>query len=105
TVLAVTFTQRAAGEMRGRLRELGAHGVQARTFHSAALRQLQFFWPKVVQAEPPRLVERKIPLVAQAAEACGLRLERSELRDLTGDIEWAKATQTVPDDFVEAARA
>ncbi|ASY32871.1 ATP-dependent DNA helicase UvrD2 [Streptomyces sp. CLI2509] len=105
TVLAVTFTQRAAGEMRGRLRELGAHGVQARTFHSAALRQLQFFWPKVVQAEPPRLVERKIQLVVQAAEACGLRLDRAELREVTGDIEWAKATQTVPDDFAEAAAA
>src|SRR5690349_1305392 len=42
-VLAVTFTARAAGELRGRLRDLGAHGVQARTFHAAALRQLQYF--------------------------------------------------------------
>ena len=40
SVLAVTFTARAAGEMRGRLRQLGVSGVQARTFHSAALRQL-----------------------------------------------------------------
>src|SRR5213083_1545737 len=47
-VLAVTFTARAAGEMRGRLRELGVLGVQARTFHSAALRQLGYFWPRVV---------------------------------------------------------
>ena len=37
SVLAVTFTTRAAGELRGRLQHLGAHGVQARTFHSAAL--------------------------------------------------------------------
>ena len=39
-VLAVTFTARAAGEMRTRLRELGIGGVQARTFHAAALRQV-----------------------------------------------------------------
>ena len=48
-VLAVTFTTRAAGELRGRLQQLGARGVQARTFHSAALRQAQYFWPRVVR--------------------------------------------------------
>src|ERR1700757_2764713 len=46
-LLAVTFTARAAGELRTRLRTLGAHGVQARTFHAAALRQLQYFAPRV----------------------------------------------------------
>ena len=46
-VLAVTFTTRAAGEMRTRLRSMGAAAVQARTFHSAALRQVRYFWPKV----------------------------------------------------------
>ncbi|MFC5908497.1 ATP-dependent helicase, partial [Streptacidiphilus monticola] len=101
-VLAVTFTARAAGEMRGRLRELGAEGVQARTFHSAALRQLQFFWPRAVGGELPRLVERKVQLVAEAAARCRVRLERTELRDLTGEIEWAKVTQTVPEDYPAA---
>src|SRR5262245_30274662 len=47
-VLAVTFTTRAAGELRGRLRELGVHGVSARTFHAAALRQLRYFAPRVL---------------------------------------------------------
>ena len=103
-VLAVTFTARAAGEMRGRLRELGADGVQARTFHSAALRQLQYFWPRVVGGELPRLLERKVSLVAEAAGRCRLRLERSELRDLTAEIEWAKVTQTVPEDYPAAMR-
>ncbi|MFC1432881.1 ATP-dependent DNA helicase UvrD2 [Streptacidiphilus sp. N1-3] len=103
-VLAVTFTARAAGEMRGRLRQLGAEGVQARTFHSAALRQLQYFWPRVVGGELPRLVERKIQLVAEAAARCRLRVERTELRDLTGEIEWAKVTQTVPEDYPAAVR-
>ncbi|WP_328331199.1 MULTISPECIES: ATP-dependent DNA helicase UvrD2 [unclassified Streptomyces] len=102
TVLAVTFTNRAAGEMRGRLRQLGAGGVQARTFHSAALRQLQFFWPKAVGGEVPRLVERKVQLVAEAAARCGVRLDRNELRDVTGEIEWSKVTQTVPADYPAA---
>lgn len=102
SVLAVTFTNRAAGEMRGRLRELGAGGVQARTFHSAALRQLQYFWPKVVGGELPRLLERKIQLVAEAAARCRVRLDRNELRDVTSEIEWAKVTQTVPADYPAA---
>ncbi len=57
-VLAVTFTTRAAGELRGRLRRLGAPGlgldrVRARTFHAAALRQLGHFWPAAVGGRPP----------------------------------------------------
>ncbi|MEU4726990.1 ATP-dependent DNA helicase UvrD2 [Streptomyces sp. NPDC023588] len=103
SVLAVTFTNRAAGEMRGRLRTLGAGGVQARTFHSAALRQLQYFWPKAVGGDVPRLLERKIQLVAEAGARCRVRLDRGELRDVTGEIEWAKVTQTVPADYPAAA--
>jgi DNA helicase II / ATP-dependent DNA helicase PcrA len=103
SVLAVTFTNRAAGEMRGRLRQLGAAGVQARTFHSAALRQLQYFWPKAVGGSMPRLVDRKIQLVADAAAACRIRLDRNELRDATAEIEWSKVTRTVPADYPLAA--
>nr|WP_043490284.1 MULTISPECIES: ATP-dependent DNA helicase UvrD2 [Streptomyces] len=103
SVLAVTFTNRAAGEMRGRLRQLGAGGVQARTFHSAALRQLQYFWPKAVGGEVPRLLERKVQLVAEAAARCRVRLDRNELRDVTGEIEWSKVTQTVPEDYPAVA--
>ncbi|MER6213345.1 ATP-dependent DNA helicase UvrD2 [Streptomyces sp. NPDC001272] len=103
SVLAVTFTNRAAGEMRGRLRALGAGGVQARTFHSAALRQLQYFWPKAVGGDVPRLLERKVQFVAEAGARCRVRLDRGELRDVTGEIEWAKVTQTVPADYPAAA--
>ncbi|MFJ6724663.1 ATP-dependent DNA helicase UvrD2 [Streptomyces sp. NPDC091281] len=103
SVLAVTFTNRAAGEMRGRLRQLGAQGVQARTFHSAALRQLQYFWPKAIGGALPRLVDRKIQLVADAAAACRIRLDRGELRDATAEIEWSKVTQTIPADYAPAA--
>ncbi|MEU6891693.1 ATP-dependent DNA helicase UvrD2 [Streptomyces sp. NPDC046557] len=103
SVLAVTFTNRAAGEMRGRLRALGAGGVQARTFHAAALRQLQYFWPRAIGGEVPRLLERKIQFVAEAGSRCRIRLDRNELRDVTGEIEWAKVTQTVPADYPAAA--
>ncbi|KJY21211.1 ATP-dependent DNA helicase [Streptomyces sp. NRRL S-104] len=103
SVLAVTFTNRAAGEMRGRLRALGAGGVQARTFHAAALRQLHYFWPKAIGGEMPRLLERKIQFVAEAGARCRIRLDRGELRDVTGEIEWAKVTQTVPADYPAAA--
>jgi DNA helicase II / ATP-dependent DNA helicase PcrA len=105
SVLAVTFTNRAAGEMRGRLRQLGAGGVQARTFHSAALRQLQFFWPRAVGGALPRVLDRKAQLVSEAAARCRLRLDRGELRDVTGEIEWAKVTQTVPGDYAAVSAA
>jgi DNA helicase-2/ATP-dependent DNA helicase PcrA len=101
-VLAVTFTARAAGEMRGRLRGLGAGAVQARTFHSAALRQLQYFWPQTVGGPPPRILESKIPLVAEAASACRIKTDRTALRDLASEIEWCKSTQTAPDDYPAA---
>ncbi|MEV6978974.1 ATP-dependent DNA helicase UvrD2 [Kitasatospora sp. NPDC093806] len=103
-VLAVTFTARAAGEMRGRLRQLGADGVQARTFHAAALRQLQYFWPRAVGGPVPQLLERKVQLVAEAAGRCGLRVQRTELRDLTAEIEWAKVTQAGPDGYPAAVQ-
>jgi DNA helicase-2/ATP-dependent DNA helicase PcrA len=106
-VLAVTFTARAAGELRGRLRALGVGGVQARTFHAAALRQLTFFWPQVVGGEPPRLVESKLRLVAEAAtRALRVSLPTAELRDVTSEIEWAKSSLVSPASYAaDAARA
>jgi DNA helicase-2/ATP-dependent DNA helicase PcrA len=101
-VLAVTFTARAAGEMRGRLRGLGAGAVQARTFHSAALRQLQYFWPQTVGGPSPRILDTKIPLVAEAAAACRIKTDRAALRDLASEIEWCKSTQTAPEDYPSA---
>jgi superfamily I DNA/RNA helicase len=67
SVLAVTFTTRAAGELRARLQQLGAYGVQARTFHSAALRQAQYFWPRVYGGELPHVLDNRMGLVAEAA--------------------------------------
>ena len=104
-LLAVTFTARAAGEMRTRLRQLGAAGVQARTFHAAAMRQLGYFWPKVVGGPPPQLLTNKFGLVASAAARAGLRPGTSEIRDLLGELEWATCTLTTPQDYPAAAVA
>jgi ATP-dependent DNA helicase UvrD/PcrA len=104
-VLALTFTVRAAGELRGRLRALGggAETVRASTFHAAALRQLTYFWPRVVGGRPPKLVESKLPLLREAAAGIGMRLDGPALADATGEIEWAKVCQTHPDSYVHAA--
>ncbi|GEN80660.1 ATP-dependent helicase [Actinotalea fermentans] len=105
SVLAVTFTARAAGEMRTRLRDLGVTGVQARTFHAAALRQLSYFWPQVVGGAPPRILEHKAPAVAEAARSLGLAVDRLTVRDLASEIEWSKVSLVPADDYVRAAAA
>ncbi|MFS0706419.1 ATP-dependent helicase, partial [Cellulomonas sp. 179-A 9B4 NHS] len=105
SVLAVTFTARAAGEMRVRLRDLGAGGVQARTFHAAALRQLGHFWPRVVGGAPPRLLEQKAPIVAEAGRRVGVSVDRVSVRDLSSEIEWAKVSLVTAEDYQRAAEA
>jgi len=102
-ILAVTFTGRAAGEMRSRLRQLGVLGVQARTFHAAALRQLRYFAPRVLGGAMPGLTDNKIRLVGQAALRCRLQPDRAMLRDLAAEIEWAKACVVAPDDYPSRA--
>ena len=104
-VLAVTFTTRAAGEMRTRVRALGAAGVQARTFHSAALRQLQYFAPRVLGGSMPDIVDQPLRLVSNAAVRVGVRVHREEVRDLTSEIEWAKSTLVTPEDYPIRAKA
>ena len=102
-VLAVTFTTRAAGEMRGRLRLVGAGTVQARTFHSAALRQLRYFWPHVHGTELPTLTESKIAMVVAAARRHRLNTDQAMLRDLASEVEWAKVSNVHPDDYARIA--
>ncbi|MCT9932539.1 ATP-dependent DNA helicase UvrD2 [Planotetraspora sp. A-T 1434] len=102
-VLAVTFTTRAAAELKQRLRRLGAPGVQARTFHAAALRQLTYFWPRVIGGDPPQVVESKLPLLIEACRHLRRNPDRGELRDVASEIEWAKVTQIGPEDYPAAA--
>ena len=105
-VLAVTFTQRAAGEMRSRLRALddgaGTGSVQAMTFHAAARRQLHYFWPRVVGDTGWQLLDSKFSVVAQAASRAGLHVSTDDVRDLAGEIEWAKASLISPEDYATA---
>jgi len=106
-VLAVAFTTRAAGELRARLRLLGSQAmpgggmerVQARTFHAAALRQLTHFWPLTVGGAPPRVLDSKISLLAEAGRRLRLRLSPLDLRDVAGEIEWAKVTGVRPEEY------
>jgi DNA helicase-2/ATP-dependent DNA helicase PcrA len=102
-LLAVTFTARAAAEMRSRLRDLGVGNVQARTFHAAALRQLQFFWPQAVGGALPNLLDHKAQMIAEAARRLRLSTDRASIRDLASEIEWAKVSMLTPANYLENA--
>ena len=96
-VLAVTFTKRAAGEMQERLAAMGVGNVggrqvQASTFHSAALRQLRYFWPQFMGAMPWQVIDRdRFGIVARAAEQSGADSSKESIRDLLAEIDWAKS--------------
>lgn len=102
-VLALTFTTRAAGELRGRLRALGVARVQARTFHSAALRQAQYFWPEAYGQPLPPVADSVISVVAEAVRREQLPTETALLRDLAQEISWAKVSNVSPADYADVA--
>ncbi|MEY2847476.1 MAG: hypothetical protein RI885_141 [Actinomycetota bacterium] len=102
-VMALTFTARSAGELRGRLRRLGASGVAARTFHASALSQLSFFWPQVIGGSMPRILESKGRMIAHAAERLSIKLDTAALRDLASEIEWRKVSRLTLDGYAERA--
>jgi len=105
-VLALTFTAKAAGEMRARLRTLGVPTVAARTIHSAALRQLLYFWPTVFGGRTPDLMTTKTGFITEAINRAGLSdsvrsTNRELMRDIASEIEWAKVSQVAPSDFID----
>jgi DNA helicase-2/ATP-dependent DNA helicase PcrA len=104
-VMALTFTTRAAAELRSRLRALGAGGVAARTFHASALSQLNFFWPQVVGGTMPRLLESKGRLLAHAADNLKLKLDTATLRDTAAEIEWRKVSRLSIEQYGRAAHS
>ncbi|MGO1769378.1 MAG: ATP-dependent helicase [Microbacterium sp.] len=103
-LLALTFTTKAAGELRGRLRALGVGGVSARTFHSAALSQLNYFWPTVAGDVAPKIIDNKVRLLAHAADQVGLEPSTPTLRDVAGEIEWRKVTMRSIDAYARLER-
>jgi DNA helicase-2/ATP-dependent DNA helicase PcrA len=104
-LLAVTFTARAAGELRTRLRLLGAGGVQARTFHAAALRQLTYFAPRVLGGGMPEVLDNPFRLIANTAARLRMRADKTEVRDLASEIDWAKSVLASPGDYAARAKA
>nr|WP_253281927.1 ATP-dependent DNA helicase UvrD2 [Arcanobacterium phocae] len=102
-ILAVTFTTKAASEMRTRLRDLGVRPVNARTFHSAALSQLRYFWPQAIGGHVPEIKESKLALVSGAAASLGFDTNKPAIRDFAAEIEWSKVTLCPPEEYVVRA--
>ncbi|MDY6213493.1 MAG: ATP-dependent DNA helicase UvrD2 [Schaalia hyovaginalis] len=105
SVLAVTFTRRAAFEMRHRLAGLGVPRAQARTFHSAALRQLQHFWPTVIGGPMPSILAHKASIVSSAAARLGIIADKTIVRDLSAEVEWAKVSLVDAEHYAERVKA
>jgi DNA helicase-2/ATP-dependent DNA helicase PcrA len=103
-ILALTFTARAAGEMRTRLRALGVPNVAARTFHAAALKQLMYFWPQVLGGRFPSLLTTKTGFLGEALNRANISAIKNNavLRDIAGEIEWAKVIGLAPDEYIKA---
>ncbi|MBB2965957.1 UvrD-helicase domain-containing protein [Leifsonia aquatica] len=101
-VMALTFTNRSAAELRGRLRQLGAGGVAARTFHAAALAQLNYFWPQVTGGQLPSVLDGKGRVLGHAAEKLSLRVDTAMLRDIAAEIEWRKVSGLTLDQYAAA---
>ena len=106
-VLALTFTAKAAGEMRARLRALGISNAAARTFHSAALKQLLYFWPYAFGGQFPTLLTTKSGFISQAITRAEVAIpaQVNALREIASEIEWAKVLQISPDNYQQEAIA
>jgi len=104
-VLAVTFTTRAAGELRHRLARLGVPNVQARTFHSAALRQAQYFWPQAYGSELPPVTADRLAMVVEACRQLRQSPDPATVRDVITEVSWAKVTNVPASDYADVATA
>lgn len=98
-VLALTFTRKAASELRSRLRHLGLRDdVVAGTFHGVALTQLRQRWADRGVA-PPAVLDRKYRFVSQLMG----RRQGVEALDVVSEIEWARARLVTPEQYPAAA--
>lgn len=103
-VLALTYTNRAAAELRSRLRQLGSSSVAVRTFHSAALSQLQYFWPQLTGSAAPKLLTQKRSLLSEVASLISLRLSDAQLMEVASEIEYLRYSLTEIDDYILTQR-
>lgn len=104
-VLALTYTNRAAGELRARLRQLGIGAVSVKTFHAAALSQLEFFWPQFTGVPAPSVLESKARLISKVADDAKIRLDAGALRDFAGEIEWRKYSMLSMAQYAEIVKS
>jgi DNA helicase-2/ATP-dependent DNA helicase PcrA len=104
-VLVVTFTDKAANEMRERLAALGFPGVQAQTFHAAAFRQLRYFWSRLSDSRLPEVLASKAPILAPLQRSLPGGYKFTAVKDLADELEWAKARRLDPSTYQAAAEA
>jgi DNA helicase II / ATP-dependent DNA helicase PcrA len=93
-IVAVTFTDKAAGELRARLRALGVDGVRASTFHSAALSLLRHF-----AGDPGRILASKALLLRRIGNGLPGAYRFRPAGDLATEIEWARNRRLTPDTY------
>jgi DNA helicase II / ATP-dependent DNA helicase PcrA len=100
-VLLVTFTDKAATEMVGRMASLGHRGVMAKTFHAMALAQLRHFWPsRHERASLPTIADGKGRLLYPLAGRLPGGYKFTQVKDLAETIEWAKVRRIRPERWV-----
>jgi DNA helicase-2/ATP-dependent DNA helicase PcrA len=104
-VLAVTFTRKAAGELRSRLQALGVREqVVAGTFHAVAYAQLRRRWADRGE-RAPALLDRKVRLVAPLLPRVTGSRPALQPADVAAEIEWAKARLVDPSAYEAEAEA
>ena len=94
-LVAVTFTDKAAGELRSRLGALGVEGVRASTFHSAALALLRRF-----AGDPGRILASKALLLRQIGNGLPRPFRFRPAADLATEVEWAKNRRLTPQTYL-----
>lgn len=98
-MLVVTFTEKAATEMRHRLGALGLPEVQASTFHAAARRQLAHFWPDIHGRPLPEVLDSKLRIIGPLARSLPGGYKFTPAKDLADEIEWAKVRRQTPETY------
>lgn len=104
SVLAVTFTAKAAAEMRYRLHQLGADGVTVNTFHAEALKQIRHYWPTAVGGTLPKIIEYKSSLIASTLQQLKLPNDKNTIRDISAELEWAAVNMIDDETYLENAQ-